>query len=268
MSKLIIVGERLNSSNHAVLNALKNKDEKHLVNEAIKQKEAGADYLDLNVSMMMEREIETLEWVIPVIQDKVDIPIAIDTSNILAMEAGLKAHQGRALINSLTLEKEKFEPFIQLVKKYNAKAVVMCFDEQGVLQTTLGRLQAAVKILNQVDSAGIKLDDIFIDPIVQPISVNPDAGKIFLDSLYKIKNYFPNIKTIAGISNISFGMPKRRLLNKVFLALSVQAGLDAAIVDPLDEDLITILLAEEALLGQDPLFKNYFSYARKNKPAN
>lgn len=265
MSKLIIVGERLNSSNPAVLNALKNKDEKYLINEAIKQKEAGANYLDLNASMMMEHEIKALKWAIRVIQNKIDIPISIDTPNMAAIEEGLKIHKGAALVNSLTAEKEKFEKLIPLVKEYKAKAVIMCFDERGVLQTGLARFHVAVKILNRINSAGINFDNIFIDPIVQPIATNPDAGKIFLDSLYRIKNYLPKIKTIAGISNISFGMPKRQLLNGYFLALAIEAGLDAAIINPLDEDISAALMTTEALIGEDPMLKNYFNYIRKKQ---
>lgn len=263
MSKLIIVGELLNSSRIKVLEALKNRDEKFIINEAKKQKDAGADYLDVNVSMMMEKEVGAFEWVVPLIQSKIDIPLAIDTPDPVAMEAGLKVHKGRALINSLNGKKESLKQYIPLIEKYNAKAIVMCLDERGIMQSASNRFQIAVKIIKQLENANVVLDDIFIDPIVQAAGIDETGTKVFLDSLYKIKSYFPSIKTIAGISNISYGMPERQFLNQVFFVLALYMGLDAAILDPLDGGIIKTLVATEGLLGKDPLFKNYLSYIRR-----
>lgn len=263
MSKLIIVGERLNSSRKSVLKAFQDKNEQFIIKEAKKQKEAGAGYLDVNTSMMMEKEIETLEWVIPLIQNEIDIPIAIDTPDPIAMEAGLKVHKGKALINSLTGKKESLKNYIPLIEKYNAKVIVMCFDERGIAQSASNRFKIAVKTIKQLERANVIFDDIFIDPMLQTIGIEKRGIKVFLDSLYKIKSYFPNIKTICGISNVSFGMPERQLLNRVFLALAVYVGLDAAIFDPLDKNIMETLLAAKTLLGKDPSCKKYIDYMRK-----
>lgn len=263
MSKLVIIGERLNSSRKAVLKAFQDKNEQFIINEAKKQKEAGANYLDVNASMMMEKEIETLKWVIPLIQNEIDIAIAIDTPDAAAMEAGLKAHKGRALINSFTGEKQSFKKFAPLVKKYNAKAIVMCLDEQGIIQSAISRFLVAIKIIEQLQGTGVDLNDIFIDPIVRPIGIDANNGVIDLDSLRLMKSFLPSIKTLAGISNVSFGMPERQLLNRVFLTLAIHTGLDAAIIDPLDKNIMEAIVTAETLLGKDPSCKNYLDYIRK-----
>lgn len=262
---MIIIGERLNSSRKSVLKAFQDKNKQFIIREAKKQKEAGADYLDVNAAMMMEKEIETLKWVIPLIQNEVDIPIAIDTPDPIAMEAGLKAHKGRALINSINGRSRELEEFVPLAKKYNAKAIAMCLDDSGLLKPkpALARVQIATKILDRIKAEGIRFDDVFIDPIVQPIGIDINNGVASLDSLCLLKNFLPSIKTIAGISNVSFGMPGRQLLNRVFLALAIQIGLDAAILDPLDENIMETLLTAKTLLGKDPSCKEYLNYMRK-----
>lgn len=262
---MIIIGERLNSSRKSVLKAFQNKDEQFIISEARKQKEAGADYLDVNTAMMKEEEVKTLKWVIPLIQNEIDIPIAIDTPNPVAMEAGLKSHKGRALINSINGKKQELEEFIPLIGKYNAKAVIMCLDDSGLLKPkpVLTRVQIAMKILDKIKAGGIKFDDVFVDPMVQPIGIDANNGVVSLDSLRLLKNFLPSIKTIAGISNVSFGMPGRQLLNRIFLALAIQIGLDAAILDPLDENIMETLLAAKTLLGKDPSCKEYIDHMRK-----
>ncbi len=267
MSKLIIVGERLNSSRKPVLRAFQNRDEQFVIAEARKQKEAGADYLDINASMMLDLESKTLKWVITLIQEEMDIPIAIDAADPVVMEAGLKAHKGRALINSITGEKQKLKEFAPLIKKYNAQVVVMCLDDSGLaeIKKPLERVLIAKETLDKLVSEGVSLSDIFVDPMVQPIGLDINNGITCLDSIRLIKNFLP-IKTIIGLSNISFGMPERQLLNRVFLTLAMQMGLDAAILDPLDKDIIKTILTAEVLLGKDSSCKDYLGYIRsKNK---
>jgi len=265
---MIIVGERLNSSRRPVLQALEEKNEKFLLEEASKQEEAGASFIDLNTAALLEREVEALKWVIPLLLKKLSIPLSLDTPNSKAMEEGLKVHQGKALLNSLSNEKGEIRSFLPLIRHYKPQVIILCMDERGLPKNPEEELSIACKMVNLLEKEGINIEDIFIDPLVRPISVDPEAAILFLKSLQKIKKGLPEVKTIAGVSNISFGLQNRRLINRAFLTLALHYGLDAAILDPLDKKLLASIYATQALLGKDPSLKNYFKAIRKNSKQN
>lgn len=260
---IIIVGERLNSSRRPVLEAMQKRDMKFLLEDALKQEAAGAHFIDLNAASLLDNEVDTLRWAVPLLQEKLNIPLSIDTPNSRAMEEGLKSHKGRALLNSLTYESKKLESLLPIIKKYRPYVIALCMDEKGLPQTPEEELSIASKIVNFFDREGVNREDIFIDPLVRPVSVDQNSGLLFLESLKKIKRNLPEVKTIAGLSNISFGLPNRRLINRTFLALALKQGLDAAILDPLDKKLLTSLSATQALLGKDPSLKNYLRLMRE-----
>jgi cobalamin-dependent methionine synthase I len=262
---MIIVGERLNSSRRPVLQALENRNEQFLLEEALKQEEAGANYIDLNTAALLDKEVEILKWAILLLQEKLSIPLSIDTPNPIAMEQGLKIHKGKALLNSLSGETEKIKSFLPLIKDYKPNVIVLCMDEKGLPQSSEEELAIAFRMIDLLVKEGINIKDVFIDPLVRPLSVNNEAGILFLESLQKIKKSLPEVKTIAGLSNISFGLPKRKLMNRAFLVLALKYGLDAAILDPLDKKLLASLSAAQALLGKDPSLKNYLSHFRPCK---
>ncbi len=262
---MIIIGERLNSTRKPVFQAFENKDEKYLVSQAKEQENAGADYIDLNASALLDREIETLKWATPLLKKKLSIPLSIDTPDVRAMEEGLKIHKGRAILNSISGESKRINAFLPLIKTYKPRVIVLCLDDEGLPKNSDKELSIAAKMVSILEKEGIGLEDIFLDPLVRPVGVDQNASKLFLESLEKIKKNLPGVKTIAGISNVSFGLPRRRLLNRVFLVLALQNGLDAAILDPLDKELMASLSAAEALLGKDPSLKNYLSYVRSGK---
>jgi cobalamin-dependent methionine synthase I len=262
---MIIVGERLNSSRRPVLQALENRNEQFLLEEALKQEEAGANYIDLNTAALLDKEVEILKWAILLLQEKLSIPLSIDTPNPIAMDQGLKIHKGKALLNSLSGETEKIKSFLPLIKDYKPNVIVLCMDEKGLPQSSEEELAIAFRMIDLLVKEGINIKDVFIDPLVRPLSVNNEAGILFLESLQKIKKSLPEVKTIAGLSNISFGLPKRKLMNRAFLVLALKYGLDAAILDPLDKKLLASLSAAQALLGKDPSLKNYLSHFRPCK---
>lgn len=262
---MIIIGERLNSTRKPVFQALHARDEKYLLNEAFKQEKAGADYIDLNTATLLEQEISTLKWAIPLLQKKLKIPLCIDTPNPEAMSEGLRIHKGKALLNSLSGESQRMKAFLPLIEKHKPRVIVLCLDDKGIPIDPDDELSIAEKMVNLLLKKGTKAEDIFIDPLVRPIGVDPKAGKIFFDSLEKIKKNIPRIKTIAGISNVSFGLPRRRLLNRAFLVLAIEKGLDAAILDPLDTDIIGSLFSTQALLGEESAMKNYLGYIRRKR---
>jgi len=262
---MIIVGERLNSSRKPVFQALQKKDEKFLLNEALKQEQAGASFIDLNTAALLGKEVETLKWTIPLLQKKLSVPLSIDTPNPQAMEEGLRIHQGKALLNSLSGEIKKIKSIVPLIKEYKPYVITLCMDERGLPKSSEEELSIAIKMVNLLEKEGINLEDIFIDPLVRTIGADQEAALLFLESLQKIKKNMPEVKTIAGLSNVSFGLPNRSLINSTFLALALQAGLDAAIIDPLDKKLIASLYSAQALLGKDPSLKNYLKAVRNGK---
>lgn len=259
---MIIVGERLNSSRRPVLEALNRKDKKYLVDQAKKQEEAGASYIDLNTAALLDKEVQTIKWAIPLLQKGVNIPISIDTPNPQAMEEGLKIHKGQALLNSLSGESNRIKALLSLIKEYRPRLIVLCLDDKGLPKTSDKELSIAKKMVNLLDKEGVNHEDIFIDPLVRPIGFDQNAGELFLESLEKIKKNLPSVNTIAGVSNVSFGLPRRKLLNRAFLVLAIQRGLDAAILDPLDREILTALRSAEALLGKDTALKNYLTLIR------
>ncbi|UCC40698.1 MAG: dihydropteroate synthase [Candidatus Aminicenantes bacterium] len=262
---MIIVGERLNSSRRSVLEALNCKDKKYVIDQAKKQENAGASYIDLNTAALLDKEMQTLKWAIPLLQKELRIPLSIDTPNPEAMEAGLKIHKGQALLNSLSGEVNRIKTFLPLIKEFNPRIIVLCLDDEGLPETSDKELSIARKMVNLLEKEGVEHKDIFIDPLVRPIGVDQRAGGLFLEALEKIKKNLPSVNTIAGVSNVSFGLPRRKSLNRAFLVLSLQRGLDAAILDPLDSDILAALRSAEALLGKDPFLRDYLTFIRSSK---
>lgn len=265
---MIIIGERLNSSRKAVRLALENRDEDFLIKEALNQVNAGAQYLDVNVSALADQEIELIKWVIPLIQSQVNVPLAIDSPNPRALATGLALHRGRPFLNSLTFEKERWNSIIPLIKEYKPFVIVLCLDESGLPDSPEKTLDLAQKIRDGLEKEGADQADFFFDPLVRPLAVNFKAGSLFLESLRLIKRELPELKTVAGISNVSFGLPSRSLLNRIFLAFAVEAGLDAAIFDPCDSEMLAALSAAQAINGQDKYLKNFLNFIREKKSIN
>lgn len=260
---MIIVGERLNSGRKPVLQALEKQDENYLQEEALKQEQAGASFIDLNAAALLDKEVETLKWAIPLLQEKLNVPLSLDTPSPEAMEEGLKAHRGRALLNSLSGEKEKIKSLLPLIKEYKPSVIILCLDEKGLPKSPEYALSIASRMVDLLLKEGLDMDDIFIDPLVHPVSIEPEAALFFLESLRRIKERMPGAKTIAGLSNISFGLPQRRLVNRIFLSVALLNGLDAAILDPLDTKLLRVISAAETLLNQEPSLQNYERETRK-----
>ncbi len=245
-----------------MLEALNRKDKKFVIDQAKKQEKAGASYIDLNTAALLDKEVETLIWAIPLLQKELRIPLSLDTANPDAMEAGLKNHKGQALLNSLSGEANRIKTFLPLVKEYQPRIIVLCLDDEGLPETSDKELSIARKMVNLLDKEGVEHKDIFIDPLVRPIGVDQRAGELFLEALEKIKTSLPSVNTIAGVSNVSFGLPRRKSLNRAFLVLALQKGLDAAILDPLDKEILAALRSAKALLGEDPSLKDYLAFIR------
>ena len=260
---MLIIGEKINSTRKRIKEAIAARDAEYIQNLAIAQAEAGADYLDVNTGAFPSEEVELMEWLVGVVQDVVDVPLAIDSASPAALKAGLKAHRnGKPLINSITIEQAKFKAVLPLVKCYDAKVLALAIGDGGITKTSEERFGVAGRLIEAICAEGVEPDRIYLDPLIQPVSVQNDFGLIALDVIRRIKQEFAQVNTACGLSNISFGLPKRRRLNKTFLIMAMAAGLDSAILDPLDNELAGTIKTCQALLGRDRFCKKYIKAFR------
>jgi cobalamin-dependent methionine synthase I len=262
---MIIVGERINTSRKAIDPAVRNRDTACIQQVAKDQAEAGANYIDVNAGTLLSEEPAALEWLVKTVQSAVKLPLCIDSPNAKATEAALSVHQGKALINSISGEKNRFMAMLPLVKKYKTSVIALCMDDEGLQETPEKQLAKATELHNRLLDAGIPDQDIYFDPLVRPISAFPESGHLVIDSIRRFKSAFPESHFICGLSNVSYGLPQRKLLNTAFLIMALAAGLDAAILDPLDKQLMSLLAASRVLLNQDEFAAEYIALARDGK---
>ncbi len=262
---MIIVGERINSSRKAIAPAIIARDHQLIAREADLQIAAGASYIDVNCGTLIEEEPETLEWLVKTVQDATGGLCSIDSPNPVALERALKVHQGKPLINSITGEHQRLAAILPLVRDYKTAIVALAMDDNGMPETAEERFQLAADLVNQLTKAGIGLSDIYLDPMVRPVSTGGHYGRVVFETIKKINREFPGIHTICGLSNISFGLPARKLLNQTFLIMAMMAGLDSAILDPIDKRLMSLLQAAEVLLEQDEYALNFITAYREEK---
>lgn len=259
----LIVGELINTSRKAIKPAVENKDAEFIKDLAQKQVDAGANYVDVNCGTMVFNEPEMMAWLVETIQEKVTAPLCIDSPNPKALEVGLSlAKNGQPMVNSITAEKERYSTILPMVLKYKTKIVALCMDDSGMPETAEDRLKIATKLVGDLTAAGVPEDDIYLDPLVKPVSTGDKAGLEVLETIYQIKQKYPNVHGICGLSNISYGLPNRKILNQVFMVQTMTMGMDAYILDPLDKTMMGFVYASTALLGQDQFCMNYLNAHR------
>ena len=264
---MLVVGERINSTRKRVKPAIIDRDEDVIRSEALMQIEAGADILDCNAAEVgIDKEPETLPWLVEFVQSVTDgVPCAIDSPNVKAVEAALKVHKGEPMINSITAEKEKYDSLLPVVVDSGAKVVTLVMDDSGIPNTAAKRIEIGRKLLGNMLEAGVAADKIYVDPLVFPVSTDGKAGLAVLETISTLKAEFEGIHFVNGLSNVSYGLPVRKLLNQAFIVLNMGAGLDAVIVDPTDNKLMSLVYATEALLGKDEWCMKYIEKARAEK---
>lgn len=265
--KFLIVGERINSSRKSINSAIKSKNKQFILKEVEIQIEKGANFIDVNAACSMENESEDLLWLVETIQDKFEIPLCLDSPNSQAIEKAIAVHKGEALINSITCQKLKIEGILPLVKKYNSKIIALTLTEEGMPETTQERAEITEKIIKTVGEYGIDKDRLYIDLLVRPVSSESHQAEEVLNAISLVKEKF-GVKVILGISNVSFGLPKRSLLNATFLSLAISKGLDAGLIDPTDKLIISTLKATDALLDKDQYCMNYINAFRNKELTN
>jgi 5-methyltetrahydrofolate--homocysteine methyltransferase len=262
---MLIVGELINASRKRIAEAIQNQDAAAIQKIASDQVENGADYVDVNAGVFVGTEPEYLKWLVTTVQNTVDVPCSIDSPDPKAIETALAVHKGTAMINSISLEKERYDALVPIVAGTDLKVVALCMSDKGMPETTDDRLLIADKLVNGLLKNNVAIENIYVDPLVQPIATNGAYGLEFLNAVEKIMTSFEGIHTLCGLSNVSFGLPERKLLNQVFMAMAIAKGLDGAIVNPLDKKMMANIISAEALMGKDNYCMNYLNAYRAKK---
>jgi cobalamin-dependent methionine synthase I len=257
-----IIGEKINGTRKRVAQAIADRDADFIKDLAMRQAKAGSTWLDVNAGTHPDREPDDLIWLIETIQPAVDIPLCLDSANPKALQTAIEAVDKTPMINSISGEPERLSSVLPLVASHNCQVIALAMDDQKIPMTSEQRLQIVGKVLAETRSAGVPDDHVYCDPLAMTISTNSENGMIAFETMRLIKQKFPEVHLTVGLSNISFGLPARKYVNRTFLTLAMQAGLDSAILDPLDRDLKAAILATELVLGHDGYCLGYVRAAR------
>lgn len=259
---MIVIGEKLNSSIPSVFRAFDARDEA-AVRELIKrQLNGGAEYLDVNAAACMECELDTLVWAAKQAL-AMGGKVMIDSPNADIVEKSLSVLDLRdTIINSVTLESDRFSGVMAAVKKYNTRIVALPIDDSGIPDTAESRTALSVELIEKIRELGVRDEDIFLDVLIQTLGTDSNCGKVVLDTIRNIRAKYPDIHIIGGLSNISFGLPKRAILNGAFLSAAITCGLDSAIMDSANPELLMSMRAALLANGYDEYCMDYLDAYR------
>ena len=262
-SPFCVIGERINPTGRKLLAAeMAADDYSRALSDAFAQVEAGATMLDVNAGIPMANEPAILAKAIQPVQEVVDVPLAIDSSIVAALEAGLSVYKGKPLVNSVTGEEERLEVVLPLVKKYGAAVVAISNDETGISEDPNVRYEVAKKIVERAADYGIPREDVVVDPLIMPVGAINMAGRSALDLIIRLRNEL-KVNTTCGASNISFGLPNRHGMNAAFLSMAAGAGMTSAIMNPLHAEEMTGIMGANVMNGNDPECRRWIQKFRE-----
>jgi len=262
-----IIGERINPTGRkAFALELRNGNLDQVLEDADAQIAMGCDMLDVNAGIPLVDEAELLAKMIRLLQEHTDIPLCIDSSVIEALEAGLDAYEGKALVNSVTGEDDRLDLILPIVAKHGAAVIGLTNDETGIPETAEQRLVIARKIVSACGDHGIPPDDVVLDPLAMTVGADPQAVRITLDAIEMIRDEL-GVNMCLGASNVSFGLPERHTLNAAFLAMGSAHGLTSAIMNGLSEECVRSVRASDLMLGKDEWGANWISAHRARQAA-
>jgi 5-methyltetrahydrofolate--homocysteine methyltransferase len=259
----VIIGERINPTGRKLLaQEMKSGDFSRVEADALAQVAAGAHVLDVNAGIPLADEPALLAQAIKLVQSLTDVPLSIDSSVLEALESGLEAYQGKALLNSVTGEEERLERVLPLVKKHGAAVVAICNDDTGISTDIDVRFEVAKRIVERAADYGIPACDVVVDPLVMPVGAMADAGVQVFKLIHRLRTEL-KVNTTCGASNVSFGLPNRNGLNPAFLAMAIGAGMTSAITNPLEAALMQSVRGADVLMDHDPQCGNWIAAYRE-----
>jgi len=265
--KLLCIGESLNASIPKIKEAVTNHDDEVIKSLAVQQEECGAHMLDLNAAVPTGNEPEDLVWMVQLVQGVTELPLVLDSSSPEALQAALKVYQGGTpIISSITGEwTAGHEELLSLAVENSCGLVAMCMDKEGISPNAEKRFQVAEALIARTAKAGLKPENLYIDPLVMTISADTVAGAVFLNLLKSLDERFPEVHKLCGASNVSYGMPLRKLINHTFIPMLVSLGMDGFLVNVRDQGLMATFKACAALIGQDEWSMEYIRAFREGK---
>jgi 5-methyltetrahydrofolate--homocysteine methyltransferase len=262
---MIIIGEKINGSIPSVGRAIAARDEDWIRHLARIQTEAGADYLDVCASVEESLEVETLKWLIDLVQEVPDVPICIDSPSPRSCVAALPFCKKPGIINSVSLEGDKINVVFPVIAGTKWGCVALLCDGKGIPRTAERRLEVFEATLKRAEEFNISADRLYIDPLVVALATDESALTTFAEVAKAVRQKKPEIHITSGLSNISFGLPVRKAINQAFMVLAINGGMDSAIVDPTNRDMMGVIYAAEALVGLDEYCMEYISAYRADR---
>ncbi len=262
---MIIIGEKLNGSIPSVAKAIAARDEKRIRRLARQQEEAGADYLDVCASVPEDVEEETLKWMLDLVQAESDLPICLASPSPDTILKTMQYVKKPGLINSVSMEGDKISKIFPAIADTRWKCIALCSDEKGIPPTAEKRIAVLQRILAEADNYGIKHNRLFIDPLVEMLCTSEDGIATVSETIRGIRELDEDLHIVGAVSNISFNLPARSLINQAFVTLAIAAGMDAGILDPLNRDMRSAIYAAEACMGLDDYCMEYIGAFREGR---
>jgi len=262
---MIIIGEKINGTRKSVAQAIIDRDAGFIRDLALRQVEAGADYLDVNAGTHPDREPADMVWLIDTVQEGTDTTLCLDSANPRALAAGIEAARKTPMINSLSGEADRLKNVLPLACEYQAELIVLAMDDKGIPKTAEDRLSIVARLVGLTREGGLPDEKLYIDPLITTIATDIQGGNMAFETMRRIREVFPEAHITAGLSNISYGLPLRSLVNRTFAALAIASGLDSAIINPEDRDLMGAIYAAEMILGMDNYCMNFTRAYRAGK---
>ena len=262
---MIIIGEKINATRKTVAAALADRDEQFIIDTAVAQARGGADYIDLNGGDPREgQEAENMAWLVNLVQANTDVPVAIDSANPEAMDVGLSlVREGdKPILNSISLETDNLDERLETLAKYDCMVIGLVMSDDGPPQGAGDRVDRAGALIEKFEACGKSGGDIIIDPCFFPVSADGACGRAVIDAIAAIHANWPDVHIGGGCSNISYGLPKRKLVNFAALAQAIYHGMDAGLIDPCIPGIVAAILAAEAVAGKDDYCMNYINAER------
>ncbi len=260
---MIIIGEKINGSIPSIAEAIANRDADLIKQRTIAQANANATFIDCCASVPEAEEVETLKWMIDCIQEVTDLPISVDSPSPDVLLEAYKFCKRPGLINSVSMEGDKIDKIFPVIADTDWQVVALCSDDTGIPKTAADRLRVFNNIMAKAKEYGIKPSRLHIDPLVEMLCTSEDGIAMNEEVIGTIREQYPDIHITAAVSNISFNLPVRKILNMSFTVLAMKAGLDSAILDPTNRDMLGIILATEAMLGMDDFCMEYIDAYRE-----
>jgi len=262
---MLIIAERINTSRKYIAQAIVSQNVAFIQDEARAQDLAGADYIDVNAGTFVGEEAEKLQWVIEAVQDVTEKPLCIDSPDPAVISAMVPLVKQTPMINSITLEKERLEGILPIIAEHKTKVIALCQSEESMAETLEDKVKIAEQLVERVTAAGVPIENLYIDPLVYPLSTNPLSAVATMQAIREIMLRFPGVHTTCGLTNVSYGLPARKLVNRTFLVSAIANGLDSAILDPTDKLLFSSLSAALVVNGKDDFCMNYITAFREGK---